>query len=115
MIILISGARRTGKTMLAKRLSKRYQIPCRNIESVKQNMITDDEYMAKSAQNEDNVFLESLWFVIENNVRDCLEKGESMVLEGDYLSPQKVRILNDVGVLSMHILFLQNILKRIMI
>ena len=105
MIILISGAKYTGKTLLAKRLSERYQIPYESIDFVKQGLVLGDKYMEQCVENNDNALLETVWFVLENKIQNYMDRGESVVMEGDYLSPQKVRLLNDAGVLSMHLLF----------
>ncbi len=104
MIILISGARFTGKTTLAKRLSERYQIPYKNTEHLKKNIVLDDDTLENTERGQ-QVFLEKLWFIAESRIQNCMMADESIVLDIDYLPPQKVRILNDEGVLSMHLLF----------
>jgi len=116
MIILISGASHTGKTMLAKRLCERYQIPYKNIEYIKQHMLlsadSDGINVGNALESNKYVLSENVWFIVENIVRDGLEKGEGMVLDGNFLPPHRVRALDDVGVISMHLIFTPEYIEK---
>ena len=83
MIVLITGASHTGKTLLAQRLLERYRYPYLSIDHLKMGLIRSG-YTALTP--EDDAALEQyLWPIVREMIKTALENGQNLIVEGCYI------------------------------
>ena len=83
VILLISGASHTGKTLLAKRLVERHGWFCLPVDLLKMGLIHSGY---TSLTPEDDGELEALlWPVVREMVKTAIENGQDMIVEGCYI------------------------------
>lgn len=83
MILLITGASHTGKTLLAQKLVKKYQYPCLSIDLLKMGLIRSGY---TSLTPEDDRELETyLWPVVREMIKTAIENRQNLILEGCYI------------------------------
>ena len=83
MILLITGASHTGKTLLAQKLVKKYQYPCLSIDLLKMGLIRSGY---TSLTPEDDRELEVyLWPVVREIIKTAIENRQDLILEGCYI------------------------------
>lgn len=84
MIILITGASHTGKTVLAQKLLEKYKYPYLSIDHLKMGLIrsgnTDLTPMSK-----DKVLTEYLWPIVREMVKTAIENKQNLIVEGCYI------------------------------
>ena len=83
MIILISGATHTGKTLLAQKLMERYKIPYYSIDHIKMGLIRSGE--TKLTVNDDEKLTPYLWRIVKEIIKTAIENKQSLILEGCYI------------------------------
>ena len=83
MIILITGASHTGKTLLAQKLLKKYQYPVLSIDLLKMGLIRSGN---TSLTPEDDEQLERyLWPIIREMIKTAIENNQNLIIEGCYI------------------------------
>lgn len=83
MIILISGASHTGKTVLAQKLLEKYKISYFSIDHLKMGLIRSGN---TNLTPEDDIELKKyLWPIIREMVKTAIENGQNLVIEGGYI------------------------------
>lgn len=83
MIILISGASHTGKTLLAQKLLQKYQYPALSLDLLKMGLIRSGQ---TSLTPEDDQELEAyLWPIVREMIKTAIENGQNLVIEGCYI------------------------------
>ena len=83
MIILISGASHTGKTLLAQKLLEKYKYPVLSIDLLKMGLIRSSN---TSLTPEDDEKLEKyLWPIIREMIKTAIENKQSLIIEGAYI------------------------------
>ena len=75
MIILITGASHTGKTVLAQRLLEKYHYPYLSIDHLKMGLI-------RSKQTELTPYL---WPIVREMIKTALENRQNLIVEGCYI------------------------------
>lgn len=83
MIILITGASHTGKTVLAQRLLEKYKIPYLSIDHLKMGLIRSG--YTKLTPEEDSALKDYLWPIIREIIKTSIENGQSLIIEGCYI------------------------------
>lgn len=83
MIILITGASHTGKTVLAQKLLEKYKIPYLSIDHLKMGLIRSG--YTKLMPEEDNALMVYLWPIIREIIKTAIENGQNLILEGCYI------------------------------
>lgn len=84
MIILISGATHSGKTVLAQKLLEKYHYPYLSIDHLKMGLI-------RSGQTEltpcspDEELTAYLWPIVREMIKTAIENHQNMVVEGCYI------------------------------
>ena len=83
MIILITGASHTGKTLLAQKLLEKYKYPYLSIDHLKMGMI-------RSCQTEltpynDDKLTTYLWDILKEMIKTAIENDQSLIIEGCYI------------------------------
>lgn len=83
MIILITGASHTGKTLLAQRLMERYRIPYYSADHIKMGLIRSG-YAALTPEQDEEITV-YLWPVLREMIKTAVENRQSFILEGCYV------------------------------
>ncbi len=85
MVILITGATHTGKTLLAQKLLEKYKYPYLSIDLLKMGLIRSKNTPLKA--EEDAKLQEYLWPIVREIVKTAIENRQNLIVEGGYISP----------------------------
>jgi gluconate kinase len=83
MIILITGASHTGKTLLAQRLLEKYNYPYLSIDHLKMGLIRSGN--TDLTPEDDEALTEYLWPIIREIVKTAIENRQNLIIEGCYI------------------------------
>ena len=83
MIILITGASHTGKTVLAQKLLETYKYPYISIDHLKMGLIRSG--YTRLTPEDDNELTDYLWPVIREMVKTAIENQQNLIVEGCYI------------------------------
>ena len=83
MIILIAGASRTGKTVLAQRLLEQYHYPYLSIDHLKMGLIRSGQ--TALTPMDDEKLTEYLWPILREMIKTAIENGQNLIVEGCYI------------------------------
>ena len=83
MIILISGATHTGKTLLAQKLLEKYSYPYLSIDHLKMGLIRSK--YTKLTPTDDDKLLLYLWPIIREIIKTAIENNQNLIVEGCYI------------------------------
>ena len=83
MIILITGASHTGKTLLSQKLIERYRYPCLSIDHLKMGLIRSG-YTSLTPEDDDKL-TDYLWPVVREMIKTAIENHQNMIVEGCYI------------------------------
>ena len=83
MILLLSGASHTGKTLLAQRLMERYHIPYLSIDHLKMGLIRSGQ--TQLTPMDDDKLTAYLWPIVREMVKTAVENHQSLIVEGCYI------------------------------
>ena len=83
MVILISGASHTGKTLLAQKLLEKYKFPYLSIDHLKMGLIRSGN--TTLTPMDDDKLTEYLWPIVCEMVKTAIENGQNLIVEGCYI------------------------------
>ena len=83
MIILITGASHTGKTLLAQRLLEKYKYPYLSIDHLKMGLIRSGNTSLTSEN--DDALTDYLWPIVREIIKTAIENGQHLIVEGCYI------------------------------
>jgi gluconate kinase len=83
MIILITGASHTGKTLLAQRLLEKYKYPYLSIDHLKMGLIRSGN--TSLTPEDDDALTDYLWPIVREMVKTAIENGQHLIVEGCYI------------------------------
>ena len=84
MIILITGASHTGKTVLAQRLLEKYKYPYLSIDHLKMGLIRSGNTNL-NALSDDAALTEFLWPIVREIIKTAIENKQNLIVEGCYI------------------------------
>lgn len=84
MIILITGASHTGKTMLAQKLLEKYHYPYLSIDHLKMGLIRSGETNL-TPLSKDNELTDYLWPIVREMIKTAIENKQNLIVEGCYI------------------------------
>jgi 2-phosphoglycerate kinase len=84
MIILITGASHTGKTVLAQKLLEQYNYPYLSIDHLKMGFIRSGK-TDLTPLSEDGALTECLWPVVREIIKTAIENKQNLIVEGCYI------------------------------
>lgn len=93
MIILITGASHTGKTVLAQRILEKYKFPYLSIDHIKMGLIRSGN--TKLTPENDKELEDYLWPIICEIVKTAIENHQNLVIEGGYIPFDWKKNFND--------------------
>ena len=95
MIILITGASHTGKTLLAQKLLEKYNYPYLSIDHLKMGMIRsgNTQLTPVSADTELTMFL---WPIVREIIKTVIENRQNLIIEDAtfHLTGKKILLTN---------------------
>ena len=83
MIILITGASHTGKTILAQKLLEKYRFPYFSVDHLKMGLIRSGSTDLKP--EDDDALTEYLWPIVREIVKTAVENRQDLIVEGCYI------------------------------
>ena len=83
MIILITGASHTGKTLLAQKLLENLKYPYISIDHLKMGLIRSGE--TDLTPESDEYLTAYLWPIIKEIIKTAIENHQNMIIEGCYI------------------------------
>ena len=83
MVILITGASHTGKTLLAQRLLERYGYPYLSIDHLKMGLIRSGQ--TGLTPEDDDALTVYLWPIVREMVKTAIENRQDLIVEGCYI------------------------------
>ena len=83
MVVLISGASHTGKTLLAQRLTERHGWFCLSLDLLKMGFIRSG--MTTLTPEDDDRLTDLLWPVAREMVKTAMENRQNLIVEGCYI------------------------------
>ena len=84
MIILITGASHTGKTLLAQKLLEKYKYPYISIDHLKMGLIRSGN-TSLTPLSDDNELTEYLWPIVREIIKTAIENRQNLIVEGCYI------------------------------
>ena len=93
MIILITGASHTGKTLLAQRMLEKYKYPYLSIDHLKMGLIRSGN--TDLTPEDDNELTEYLWPIVREIMKTAIENRQNLIIEGCYIPFEWRRDFND--------------------
>ena len=83
MIVLITGASHTGKTLLAQRLLEKYKYPYLSIDHLKMGLIRSGN--TNLTPEDDDALTDFLWPIVREMVKTAIENKQNLIVEGCYI------------------------------
>ena len=83
MIILITGASHTGKTLLAQKMLEKYKYPYLSIDHLKMGLIRSGVTIL--TPEDDDALTEYLWQIVREIVKTAIENRQNLIIEGCYI------------------------------
>ena len=84
MIILITGASHTGKTVLAQKLLEKYKYPYLSIDHLKMGLIRSGN-TKHTPMSDDEDLTEYLWPIVREMIKTAIENKQNLIVEGCYI------------------------------
>ena len=83
MIILITGASHTGKTLLAQRMLEKYKYPAFSIDHLKMGLIRSGNTALTPL--DDKALTDYLWPIVREIIKTAIENRQNLIVEGCYV------------------------------
>ena len=83
MIIIITGASHTGKTLLAQRMLEKYMFPYLSIDHLKMGLIRSGN--TKLTPEDDDQLTSYLWPIVREMIKTAIENKQNLIVEGCYI------------------------------
>ena len=84
MIILITGASHTGKTVLAQKLLEKYKYPYLSIDHLKMGLIRSGNTQLTPMSDDDDLTA-YLWPIVCEMIKTAIENKQNLIVEGCYI------------------------------
>ena len=83
MIVLITGASHTGKTILAQKLLEKYKYPYLSVDHLKMGLIRSGN--TALTPMDDDLLTVYLWPIVREMIKTAVENGQNLIVEGCYI------------------------------
>ena len=84
MIIIITGASHTGKTVLAQKMLEKFQYPYLSIDHLKMGLIRSGNTNL-TPLSDDKELTEYLWPIVREMIKTAIENEQNLIIEGCYV------------------------------
>ena len=85
MIILITGASHTGKTLLAQQLLEEHKYPYLSVDHLKMGLIRSGQ--TTLTPEDDDALTDYLWPIVREMIKTAIENQQNLIVEGCYIPP----------------------------
>ena len=83
MIVIITGASHTGKTLLAQKMLEKYKYPYLSIDHLKMGLIRSGN--TDLTPEDDDELTEYLWPIVREIIKTAIENDQNLIVEGCYI------------------------------
>ena len=83
MVILITGASHTGKTVVAQRLLEKLHCPYLSVDHLKMGLIRSGQTALTPA--DDDKLTDYLWPIVREMIKTAIENRQDLIVEGCYV------------------------------
>lgn len=83
MIVIITGASHTGKTLTAQKILEKYSYPYLSLDLLKMGLIKSG--YTKLTPEDDEKLKEYMWPIVRGIIKTAMENGQHLVIEGGYI------------------------------
>ena len=83
MIVIITGASHTGKTVLAQRMLEKYKYPYVSIDHLKMGLIRSGN--TNLTPEDDDELVGYLWPIVREMIKTAIENRQNLIVEGCYI------------------------------
>ena len=83
MIVIITGASHTGKTLLAQRMLEKYKWPYLSVDHLKMGLIRSGNTALRP--EDDEALTEYLWPIVREIIKTAIENRQNLIAEGCYV------------------------------
>ncbi len=83
MIVIITGASHTGKTVLAQRMLEKYKYPYVSIDHLKMGLIRSSN--TTLTPEDDDELVGYLWPIVREMIKTAIENRQNLIVEGCYI------------------------------
>ena len=83
MVVLITGASHTGKTLLAQKLLEKYKYPYVSIDHIKMGLIRSG--YTNLTVEDDSELTHYLWPIVREMIKTAIENKQNLIVEGIYI------------------------------
>ena len=80
MIVIITGASHTGKTVLAQRMLEKYKYPYVSIDHLKMGLIRSG--YTDFTPKDDDELVGYLWPIVREMIKTVIENRQNLIVEG---------------------------------
>lgn len=84
MIVLITGASHTGKTLLAQKLLEKYKYPYLSIDHLKMGLIRSGN-TSLTPLSDTKELTAYLWNIVKEIIKTAVENNQNLIVEGCYI------------------------------
>ena len=84
MIVLITGASHTGKTVLTQKLLEKYKYPYLSIDHLKMGLIRSGN-TSLTPTSDIRTLTDYLWPIVREMIKTAIENEQNLVVEGCYI------------------------------
>ena len=91
MVILISAESCTGKTLMAQKLLEKYYIPYLSVDLIKMGLYRADNNCGFHPEDSNEAIEMHLWPILKGIIKTTIENGQSLIIEGCYISPHRLK------------------------
>lgn len=84
MVILITGASHSGKTLLAQKLLEKYKYPYLSIDHLKMGLIRAGQ-TDLTPESSDEALTSFLWPIVSEMIKTAIENEQNLIVEGCYI------------------------------
>ena len=84
MIILITGASHTGKTLLAQKLLEKLHYPYFSIDHLKMGLIRSGNTQLTPTSSDEEL-TDCLWPIVREMIKTAIENQQNLIVEGCYI------------------------------
>ena len=83
MIIIITGASHTGKTVLAQKMLEKFHYPYLSSDHLKMGLIRSGN--TNLTPNDDDELTDYLWPIVREIIKTAIENHQNLIVEGCYI------------------------------
>ena len=83
MVIIITGASHTGKTLLAQRLLEKYKYPYLSTDHLQLGLIRSGH--TSLTPEDDDELTDYLWPIVREIIKTAIENDQNLIVEGCYI------------------------------